>query len=115
MCNKLRLEIADVEDKAKRGRFRRSTRDKARAYVLPKPPPIVQRYTYTELEAKTSPTGRVYKTPAGRFASITTMLSKTQDESKAKYYSVINIKYLSKIKKEIEKKLYPFNEKNLIK
>ncbi|MCP4528598.1 MAG: PD-(D/E)XK nuclease family protein [Aestuariibacter sp.] len=73
-----------MEDKAKRARFRRSTRDKARAYVLPKPPPIVQRYTYTELEAKTSPTGRVYKTPAGRFASITTMLSKTQDESKAK-------------------------------
>lgn len=38
-----------------------------------------------------------------------------QDESEAKYYSVIKNKYLSKIKKEIEKKLYPFNEKNLIK
>ena len=73
-----------MEDKAKRGSFRRSTRDKARAYVLPKPPPLVQRYEYTELEAKTSSTGRVYNTPAGRFASITTMLSKTQDESKSK-------------------------------
>ena len=39
----------------------------------------------------------------------------TQDESEAKYYGVIKNKYLSKIKKEIEKKLYPFNEKNLIK
>ena len=28
---------------------------------------------------------------------------------------VIKNKYLSKIKKEIEKKSYPFNEKNLIK
>jgi len=38
-----------------------------------------------------------------------------QDINKKKYYRVIKNKYLSKIKKEIEKKLYPFNEKNLIK
>ena len=38
-----------------------------------------------------------------------------QDIDKKKYYHVIKNKYLSKIKKEIEKKLYPFNEKNLIK
>ena len=38
-----------------------------------------------------------------------------QNESEAKYYGVIKNKYLSKIKKEIEKKSYPFNEKNLIK
>ena len=38
-----------------------------------------------------------------------------QNETEAKYYDVIKNKYLTKIKKDIENKLYSFNEKNLSK
>ena len=49
------------------------------------------------------------------FKKIDNIKAYPQDESKAKYYNVIKNKYLSKIKKEIEKKSYSFNKKNLIK
>lgn len=68
---------------ARRSRLKRSTRNKVSAFVLPKPPPFVQRIDYTELQASTLSTGRVYDTPAGGFASITTLLGKTQDPEKA--------------------------------
>ena len=49
------------------------------------------------------------------FKKIENIKAYPQNESKAKYYGVIKNKYLSKIKKEIKKKLYRFNDKNLIK
>lgn len=49
------------------------------------------------------------------FKKIENIKAYPQDEGVAKYYAVIKNKHLSKIKKEIEEKLYPFNKKNLIK
>ena len=57
----------------------------------------------------------IFKLAKKIFKKIDKVETYTQDESKAKYYGVIKNKYLLKIKKEIEKKIYPFAKKNLIK
>lgn len=60
-------------------RFQYKRRDE---FSLPSPPPFEPRYDYTELRAITRSSGRIYHTPTGRYASITTMLSATQTEDK---------------------------------
>jgi hypothetical protein len=49
---------------------------------FPEPPPYNQKFEYTELKARTLKSGRTYLTPAGRFPSITTVLSATQSAEK---------------------------------
>lgn len=68
-----------VAKRPSQGKFKYRRRD---SMAFPTPPPYNQKYTYTELEATTLSTGRTYLTPAGKFPSITTVLSATQSAEK---------------------------------